>query len=122
VDIASLEHPLIAETLRLAPNAPRGQTRILAIYRPVVYRMRHGRWRGATWIEREQRRFWFARERSVGRARLRKLTSYSPRCTKPDDSSPTMMTSSATRLSATCTSSTARPTQLRLSPPQPSII
>jgi hypothetical protein len=59
VDIASLEHPLIAETLRSAPNAPRGQTRILAIYRPVVYRMRHGRWRGATWIEREQRRFWF---------------------------------------------------------------
>jgi hypothetical protein len=36
----------------------RGQKRILAIDRPVVYRVRHGRWRGATWIEREQRRFW----------------------------------------------------------------
>jgi hypothetical protein len=58
VDIASLEHPLIAETLRLAPSAPQGQKRILAIDRPIVYRVRHGRWRGATWIEREQRRFW----------------------------------------------------------------
>jgi hypothetical protein len=58
VSIASLEHPLIAEVRRLAPSAPRGQKRILAVGPALVYRVRHGRWRGATWIEREDRRFW----------------------------------------------------------------
>jgi len=35
-----------------------GQKRILAIERPLVYRLRHGRWRGATWLEVDERHFW----------------------------------------------------------------
>jgi hypothetical protein len=58
VSIVSLEHPLIAEARRLAPSAPWGQKRILAVGPALVYRLRHGRWRGATWIERDQLRFW----------------------------------------------------------------
>ena len=37
--------------------APRGQKRILAIEHPLVYRLRHGRWCGATWLETEEGRF-----------------------------------------------------------------
>lgn len=51
VDIGELDHSLIVETRRVAPTAPRGQKRILAIKHPPVYRLRHGRWRGATWLE-----------------------------------------------------------------------
>jgi hypothetical protein len=40
------------------PTAPHGQKRILSIERPLVYRLRHGRWRGATWLEAEAARFW----------------------------------------------------------------
>ncbi|MGD0455920.1 MAG: hypothetical protein ABSB69_20230, partial [Solirubrobacteraceae bacterium] len=58
IDLGSLEHPLIAEARRLAPAAPRGQRRILSIEHPLVYRLRHGRWRGATWLETETARFW----------------------------------------------------------------
>ena len=58
IDLGSLDHPLIAETRRLAPAAPRGQKRILSIERPLVYRLRHGRWRGATWLDAEAPRFW----------------------------------------------------------------
>ncbi len=59
IDLGNLEHPLIAEARRLAPAAPRGQRRILSIERPLVYRLRHGRWRGATWLEApEAARFW----------------------------------------------------------------
>jgi hypothetical protein len=49
---------LLGEARRLAPNAPRGQKRILSIKRPLVYRVRHGRWRGATWLEANAARFW----------------------------------------------------------------
>jgi hypothetical protein len=58
VDLGLTEHPLMDEARRVAPAAPRGQKRILAIDRPLVYRLRHGRWRGATWLEDEAARFW----------------------------------------------------------------
>ncbi len=58
VDLGGIEHPLIAEARRVAPTAPRGQKRILAIEHPLVYRLRHGRWRGATWLETDAGRFW----------------------------------------------------------------
>jgi hypothetical protein len=54
VDLGALDHPLIAEERRVASTAPRGQTRILAIEHPLVYRLRHGRWRGATWLETDE--------------------------------------------------------------------
>jgi len=58
IDLGSLEHPLVAEARRVAPTAPRGQKRILSIEHPLVYRLRHGRWRGATWVEAGAGRFW----------------------------------------------------------------
>lgn len=58
VDLGTLDHPLVAEARRLAPSAPRGQKRILSIDRPLVYRIRHARWRGATWLETDEGRFW----------------------------------------------------------------
>jgi hypothetical protein len=58
IDLGSIEHLLMDEARRVAPTAPRGQKRILAIDRPLVYRLRHGRWRGATWLEDEAARFW----------------------------------------------------------------
>ena len=58
VDLGSLDHPLIDEARRLALTAPRGQKRILSIEHPLVYRLRHGRWRGASWLEADAGRFW----------------------------------------------------------------
>ena len=58
VDLGTLDHALLDEARRVAPAAPRGQKRILAIDHPLVYRLRHGRWRGATWLEEEAARFW----------------------------------------------------------------
>jgi hypothetical protein len=58
VDLGSIEHPLMEEARRVAPTAPQGQKRILAIDHPLVYRLRHGRWRGATWLEEDAARFW----------------------------------------------------------------
>jgi hypothetical protein len=58
IDLASLDHPLLNEARRVAPTAPLGQKRILSIERPLVYRLRHGRWRGATWLEVEVGRLW----------------------------------------------------------------
>ena len=58
VDLGRLDHPLVAEARRIAPTAPRGQKRILSIERPLVYRIRHGRWRGATWLESDEGRLW----------------------------------------------------------------
>jgi hypothetical protein len=57
-DLGKLDHVLVGETRRIAPTAPRGQKRILAIEHPPVYRLRHGRWRGATWLEADAARFW----------------------------------------------------------------
>jgi hypothetical protein len=53
-----LQPPPPARSRRVAPTAPQGQKRILAIDHPLVYRLRHGRWRGATWLEEEAARFW----------------------------------------------------------------
>jgi hypothetical protein len=58
VDLGSAEHPLMEEARRAASAALRGQKRILAIDHPLVYRLRDGRWRGATWLEDEAERFW----------------------------------------------------------------
>jgi hypothetical protein len=58
VDLGGLDHVLVGEARRLAPTAPRGQKRILSIEHPLVYRARHGRWRGATWLESDAARFW----------------------------------------------------------------
>jgi len=58
VDLGTLDHPLLDEARRTAPAAPQGQKRILAIDHPLVYRLRHGRWRGATWLEEDAARFW----------------------------------------------------------------
>jgi hypothetical protein len=58
IDLGGLDHVLVGETRRLAPTAPRGQKRILSIEHPLVYRVRHGRWRGATWLESGAARFW----------------------------------------------------------------
>jgi hypothetical protein len=58
VDLGGLDHVLVGEARRLAPTVPRGQKRILSIEHPLVYRVRHGRWRGATWLESEEARFW----------------------------------------------------------------
>ena len=58
-------------------DSPRGQKRILAIEHPLVYRLRHGRWRGATSLETDEGRFWLcARCPTCGRVhrgRLRPL-------------------------------------------------
>ena len=70
VDLGALDHPLVAEARRIAPAAPRGQKRILAIEHPLVYRLRHGRWRGATWLETDEGRFWLcAGAQTAGRVR-----------------------------------------------------
>jgi hypothetical protein len=58
VDLGGLDHALMVEAQRLALAAPRGQKRILSIKHPLVYRLRHGRWRGATWLEVDAARFW----------------------------------------------------------------
>jgi hypothetical protein len=70
VDLGALDHPLAAEARRVAPAAPRGQKRILAIEHPLVYRLRHGRWRGATWLEADEGRFWLCAgaQRTAGSA------------------------------------------------------
>ena len=70
VDLGALDHPLVAEARRVAPTSPRGQKRILAIDHPLVYRLRHGRWRGATWLETYEGRFWLCAgaQRAAGSA------------------------------------------------------
>lgn len=53
VDLGALEHPLMGEALRLAPELPKGQKRIESIAAPLVYRLQQGQYRGATWIEKD---------------------------------------------------------------------
>jgi len=75
IDLGGLDHPLLGEARRLAPPAPRGQKRIVSIERPLVYRLRHGRWRGATWLETEAARFWLcAGSRRAGLATVGPIT------------------------------------------------
>lgn len=51
VDLADLDHPLVVEAARVAAASPRGQKRIEAIESPLIYRIRSGQHRGATWLE-----------------------------------------------------------------------
>ena len=57
-DIGLVDHELLAEARRLAPVAEEAQERIVAIAAPPVFKLRHGRWRGATWLDREENIFW----------------------------------------------------------------
>lgn len=50
-DLGGTDHPVVEEVRRIAPTSPDGQKRIQAIEHPPVFRVRHGRWRGATWVE-----------------------------------------------------------------------
>ena len=50
VDIGSLDDPLVREAQRIAPDSPKGQKRILVIKSPLIFRIRHGNRRGATWV------------------------------------------------------------------------
>jgi len=54
----TLDHPLVRELERLAPTAPKGLKRILAIKHPPVFRLRHGRHRAAAWVDEERRICW----------------------------------------------------------------
>jgi len=58
VDLSDTDHVLMVEARRVAPTSPTGQKRILSIAHPLVYRLRHSRWRGATWAEPKTDRFW----------------------------------------------------------------
>lgn len=57
-DLGSVDHPMLAETRRVAPTSPKGQKRILAIATPLVYRIRHGDLRGATWVDQSMDVVW----------------------------------------------------------------
>lgn len=63
IDLGSLEEPMVGEARRVAPDSPRGQKRILAIKSPLVYRLRHGALRGATWVDRNDALWLLAVER-----------------------------------------------------------
>ena len=123
IDLGGLDQPLIGEARRLALAAPRGQKRILSIERPLVYRLRHGRWRGATWLETEAARFWLCagaqREADSGEDAYE---IFAARCTEPGGSCPMPMTCSVTNSSATPASSTMPPTRSPPSLPMPSPI
>jgi mRNA-degrading endonuclease RelE of RelBE toxin-antitoxin system len=51
VGIGDIEGAWLDELRRIAPVSPQGQKRILAIVQPVVYRLRVGSFRGATWVD-----------------------------------------------------------------------
>lgn len=53
VDLGDLEHALLDELRRVAPNSPTGQKRILSIDHPLVYRIRVSSHRGATWVDEQ---------------------------------------------------------------------
>jgi hypothetical protein len=57
-DLGDIDHPVVEEARRVAPNSPEGQRRVQAIEHPPVFRIRHGRWRGATWVEEEAGLVW----------------------------------------------------------------
>lgn len=67
-DLGQLNHPLVEECRRLAEVAPQGQKRILSIDFPLVFRVSHGRWRGASWVDAEHELFWLlaAEQREEG--------------------------------------------------------
>lgn len=51
VDLGDVDHPLLDELRRVAPESPTGQKRILSIDHPLVYRIRVSSHRGATWVD-----------------------------------------------------------------------
>ena len=59
-DLGRLDHPMMAEAHRVAPMSPNGQKRVLAIRDQLVYRIRHGRQRGATWVDLKDDLLWLA--------------------------------------------------------------
>jgi hypothetical protein len=63
VDLGTIDDPIVEEARRLAPDSPRGQKRILAIKSPLVYRLRHGDRRGATWVDPANTMWLLAAER-----------------------------------------------------------
>ena len=70
VYLGALDHPALREVRRLAAESPIGQKRILAIDHPLVYRMRVGGDRGATWVDDERNVLWLCalRRRQAGSA------------------------------------------------------
>src|ERR1039457_3647001 len=51
VSMSDIQGAWLDELRRIAPVSPRGQKRILAIAQPMVYRLRVGSFRGATWVD-----------------------------------------------------------------------
>lgn len=106
MDLGGLDHALVGEARRLAVTAPRGQKRILSIEHPLVYRVRHGRWRGATWLESDAALFWLCagaqREEGSGEDAYEQFAALH----RPSGYCQMWTTSSALRSSATRASST----------------
>jgi len=68
VDLGEIDHPWLDELRRTAPTSPSGQKRVLAIARPLVYRLRVSASRGATWVDEGHGIVWLcaARRREEG--------------------------------------------------------
>jgi hypothetical protein len=57
-DLGTISHPAMDETRRVAPTTPDGQRRIVGLTQRMVFRLRHSRWRGATWHYHEHGIVW----------------------------------------------------------------
>jgi hypothetical protein len=58
VDLGEIDNPWLTELRRTAPTSPTGQKRVLAITRPLIYRLRVSSSRGATWVDEEHGVVW----------------------------------------------------------------
>jgi hypothetical protein len=58
VSMGDIEGAWLDELRRIAPASPLGQKRILAIAQPMVYRLRVGSFRGATWVDERNGVVW----------------------------------------------------------------
>ena len=87
-----------------------------------MYRLRHGRWRGATWLQAEAARFWLCAGAQREEGSTRTPMRSSPHCTELSDSCPMTMTGFVTSSSATRASSMTPPTRSPPSSPTPSSI
>jgi hypothetical protein len=54
----SLDHPLVEAFKNAAQAAPLGLKRIVSIAKPPVFRIKHGRYRGASWVDEDAAIFW----------------------------------------------------------------
>ena len=52
------EHPLVREAMNHSENAEVTLERIRCITKPLAYKVRFSRWRGAVWLDREERILW----------------------------------------------------------------